>query len=1581
MKKGIIISLKSTVVLGLFVMIFGNMAKAQAPTISYTGSPYTFTVGTAVSLIPTFSGNTPAINGQTILQAGSIAGFADGTGSAAKFNSTSAMVCDPAGNVYVADASNNRIRKITPAGVVTTYAGSGTAGATNGPAASATFHGPLGVCIDAAGNLYVADYTNNLIREISAGGTVSTLAGNGTAGFVNGSATSAEFNTPTDVAVDGAGNVYVSDFGNNVIREITPSGIVSTLAGSGTAGYANGTGTAAKFNGPQGLIFDHSGNLIVCDKANGVIRSITVVGVVTTIAGTAGTAGYLNGTGTAAKFNAPAAITIDPAGNFYVADFGNNCIRAISPSMAVTTLAGTTAAGSANGAGSSATFSHPYGVAADGGGNVYVSDYSNYLIRRVAYGAFTSDSQLPAGLQLNTTTGTISGAPAVTAGSASYTIRAYNVLGTGNTSISMTVNAAPAGSIGQSLNQNYVMTQTPRISGITNDSTLSANNSSRSSVQLAVQYVDGLGRSIQTVQAGASPLNYDIVAPQAYDQYGREVTKYLPYTTETGTSGSFKANAVNADQDAFYNAPPTGVTAMTNPYSQTAFDNSPLNRTVEQGAPGVAWQLTGVSGGGHTVKMVYTLNNSTSFSSDSVNGRQAAMYYVTINSDNSRVLHANGYYAANALTVTISKDENWVSGRAGTVEEYKDIDGQVILKRVYNYASSAVQVLSTYYVYDDLGHLAFVLPPSSGADGAGAISTTTLNNLCYQYQYDERGRPIEKKIPGKGWEYMVYNIMDIPVATQDSLQRANKQWIFSKYDALNRPIWTGIWNNGGTSVSRASLQTTLNGISTNLYEATSATGNGYTNVAWPTTNVTATLTLDYFDGYSVPGLPAKYKLTSGVSKLTRGMPTVKRTSVLNTLTDQLWDVMYYDDLGRASNTYSQHYLHGVVDTNNYDITATTYNFPNQPTTVTRKHWNNANTTYPLVTIANTYLYDQVSRKLKTWEQIQNLNNTPTTKTLISLITYNEIGQTIAKHLHSTDSTTYLQFISYYYNERGWLQGSNAPLFAFELLYNTAPTSKAYNGNIMYQYWGTPGSLVNNYAYAYDKLNRFTSNSGTANNKENVTYDVMGNITTLGRYQAGTAIDALTYNYTSGGNPTNQLQSITDASGSNTGLVNGTTNYTWDGNGNMLTDTNSVNTGQNKTITYNLLNLPQTVKVAHGLVTYTYDATGNKMRKVSDISGVTKTTDYIAGIEYDGATTDTLNFIQTEEGKAAKYGSTYDYNYYLGDNLGNTRVTFGTKTGNAVSYQTDDYYPFGMEINHTVSTPKNEYLYNKKELQEETQEYDYGARFYDPVIARWNVIDPLAEKSRRWSPYNYVIDNPMRFIDPDGMDYQNGIYENGLYGNTLSTFNGEGNPYSSGKQTDGGKINEGISETFKYDKATPHSKGTDYITSYATTDATVKNKDGTTTITTTTTSTTVTVDANGKVSDNVVQTTDIASRVYATNDKDCPDCVLGNYPLPTVTKNLNASQAASVDPTLIKFANNVATAKSLSGISPLQQYAHEDNVMQGALGDMGTAWSYIGGETAPLGDGLAAYETFRPLTSPENIKLGYDVKTGKTSLER
>jgi RHS repeat-associated protein len=445
----------------------------------------------------------------------------------------------------------------------------------------------------------------------------------------------------------------------------------------------------------------------------------------------------------------------------------------------------------------------------------------------------------------------------------------------------------------------------------------------------------------------------------------------------------------------------------------------------------------------------------------------------------------------------------------------------------------------------------------------------------------------------------------------------------------------------------------------------------------------------------------------------------------------------------VAQTSKQHYLDGSANysNNNYDVIQNTYNFDNQPATTSRSHILAGSTA---VTVNNSFAYDHVGRRMQNYESI-----TGTATISLSQNSYNEIGQLQTKNLHSTGGS-FFQSIGYTYNERGWLLTSSAPLFAMQLYYNTG-TNKQYNGNIMYQYFGTPGSLSNNYSYNYDKLNRLTGGTSVDNNNETgITYDLMGNIMALNRYQSGTLIDQLGYTYSS----TNQLQSIADASGSNTGLVNGTTTYSYDANGNLQSNANTVNTTQNKSFTYNLLNLPMVATVSTGTASYTYNAAGEKLRKVSVINGVTTTTEYISGIQYKNSTT-AVDFIQTEEGKAINNSGTYDYNYYLGDNLGNTRVTFGTKTGAAVLYQQDDYYPFGLEISRSVSSPKNEYLYNKKELQEEFTEYDYGVRFYDPVIGRWTTIDPKAEISRRFSPYTYGDDNSIRNIDPDGQETQDG----------------------------------------------------------------------------------------------------------------------------------------------------------------------------------------------------------------------------------
>jgi len=323
----------------------------------------------------------------TLAGSAGVAGSADGTGSAARFCNPVGVAVDGAGNVYVADTWNHTIRKVTPLGVVTTLAGSaGTAGSTDGTGNAAQFNCPCGVAVDSVGNVYVAERDNYTIRKVTPAGVVTTLAGSaGMWGSADGAGSVARFNMPVGVAVDSAGNVFVADTGNQTIRKVTPSGVVTTLAGSaGGSGSTDGTGITARFYSPKGVAADSAGNVYVADTGNQTIRKVTSAGVVTTLAGSAGVAGSADGTGSAARFCNPYGVAVDSTGNVFVGDTGNCTIRKVTAGGVVTTLAGSVGStGSADGTGSAARFYSPEGVAVDSSGNMYVADTDNHTIRKV----------------------------------------------------------------------------------------------------------------------------------------------------------------------------------------------------------------------------------------------------------------------------------------------------------------------------------------------------------------------------------------------------------------------------------------------------------------------------------------------------------------------------------------------------------------------------------------------------------------------------------------------------------------------------------------------------------------------------------------------------------------------------------------------------------------------------------------------------------------------------------------------------------------------------------------------------------------------------------------------------------------------------------------------------------------------------------------------------------------------------------------------------------------------------------------------------------------------------------------------
>ncbi|PWG77891.1 sugar-binding protein, partial [Pararcticibacter amylolyticus] len=399
------------------------------------------------------------------------------------------------------------------------------------------------------------------------------------------------------------------------------------------------------------------------------------------------------------------------------------------------------------------------------------------------------------------------------------------------------------------------------------------------------------------------------------------------------------------------------------------------------------WQLStsGVSGSGHTGKTEYSTNTA---SGDRSVRLYRAETVTTAGQQHQRTLSTSGNYAASQLYLTITKDENWTSGKTGTTEEYKDKEGQVVLKRTWKDESTPY---STYYVYDDFGNLSFVLPPGAEPDNGG-IDATKLNKYCYQYRYDGRNRLIEKRIPGKdGWESTVYNTIDQAVLTQDPKQAQNGKWTFTKYDGLGRVVMSGEY---ASSVSRASLQTTVNAQAFNWENYVGGTaGEGYTNQSFPTSSTP--FTVNYYDGYTFPGSTTFGPLPVARSPKTHSLLTGTRIKVLGTTT-MLTSLTFYDEDGRVMQVKSQNYRDGV------DSVLTTYTFTGEPDTVTRYHTSPGSS----VTTRTRYAYDHMGRKTKTWENINNAG-----EVLLSENEYNETGQLWKKKLHNGAQT-----ITYTYNE-------------------------------------------------------------------------------------------------------------------------------------------------------------------------------------------------------------------------------------------------------------------------------------------------------------------------------------------------------------------------------------------------------------------------------------------------------------------------------------------------------------------------------------------------------------------------------------
>ncbi len=309
-------------------------------------------------------------------------GYLDEIDSLAKFDFPVGLALDNFGNLFVGDGSNYCIRKIGTNGMVSTFAGSRMAGYEDAMGGMAKFAGSEGLAIDKKGNLYVADTYNNRIRLVNTQGVVSTIAGNAIQNLINGKGTAAEFSHPSSLALDLKGNIYVADQLNNSIRKIDTTGMVTTIAGNINGGFMNGVESKATFNSPSGIAVDSLGNIYIADEANNMIRRINNQGEVSTLAGST-IAGNADGSDTSARFNGPTGITLDNRGNLYVSDSKNNSIRMVSTHGMVTTIAGGISGIFTNGTGVKATFFNPQGITIDSNGNLYVADENNQRIRKI----------------------------------------------------------------------------------------------------------------------------------------------------------------------------------------------------------------------------------------------------------------------------------------------------------------------------------------------------------------------------------------------------------------------------------------------------------------------------------------------------------------------------------------------------------------------------------------------------------------------------------------------------------------------------------------------------------------------------------------------------------------------------------------------------------------------------------------------------------------------------------------------------------------------------------------------------------------------------------------------------------------------------------------------------------------------------------------------------------------------------------------------------------------------------------------------------------------------------------------------
>lgn len=761
-------------------------------------------------------------------------------------------------------------------------------------------------------------------------------------------------------------------------------------------------------------------------------------------------------------------------------------------------------------------------------------------------------------------------------------------------------------------------------------------------VKQSTQYVDGLGRPLQTVvKEGSlkteSGTKQDIVNPVIYDGFGREQYKFLPYSSSSNT-GTLKYDPFT-EQKNFYSGSGSPVYGQNQTfyYNKTNFEASPLSRVSETYAPGNSWVGSESTGTPHPVKMKYWINTTT----DSVR-----IWTVTDVSNSFGTYSSSTRYAAGELYKNITIDEH-----GKQVIEFKDKEGKVVLKKVQLTATAETNPatgsnhsgwLCTYYIYDDLNNLRCVIQPQAVklmSDANNWSLSSYLDEQCFRYEYDARNRMVRKKVPGAGEVWMVYDARDRLVMTQDANMRlsSQKKWLYTVYDELNRPTVTGLmidnsnYNNLSYHATRADTSTSYPNLGS--YTTDELTRTFYDNYDWrsswsnPLSAIFDNSYNSYYQSASTTVWP--YAVTPAQSNATRGMVTGTRVKILGT-SSYLFTVTIYDDKGKVIQVQADNAASST------DIITTQYGWQGLPLVTISKTQKTGNVAQTTIAVSQ-MTYDDLGRVIKVEKKVSNTlvnsGSMPGTWTVIAENQYDALGQLVKKKMgrqkdvNGSYISSPIDSLTYDYNIRGWMLGANrtyvkdtnstANYFGFDLGYdkdtivingtNKLYTAKQYNGNIGGMLWKSTGDdQLRKYDFVYDAVNRLTDanftqltsnsfnlNAGINFSVQGISFDANGNILTMNQKgwkpEGSTTIDSLLYTYNSYSNKlknvldrkNDTITKLGDFRSSTAYMVSLSQNKTTAATDYSYDDNGNLTFDKNKdigTIYYNYLNLPDSIIV-------------------------------------------------------------------------------------------------------------------------------------------------------------------------------------------------------------------------------------------------------------------------------------------------------------------------------------------------------------------------------------------------------------------